>query len=101
MKGLVRVEHLPWQDSILRIYLPYGLVAKLIQEVRNEGGGGGGGVRRGREGERRERNCRRGGEGKGSLDKERGGLVNECLLAALMTKHEPFFSRRIVTGVRG
>ncbi|GJP72246.1 hypothetical protein CLOP_g2993, partial [Closterium sp. NIES-67] len=32
VKGLVVVEHLPWHESILRLYLPAGLVSKLIQE---------------------------------------------------------------------
>ncbi|CAI7768996.1 unnamed protein product, partial [Closterium sp. NIES-54] len=32
VKGLVVVEHLPWHESILRMYLPAGLVSKLIQE---------------------------------------------------------------------
>lgn len=33
VKGLVVVDHLPWQDSILRLYVPAGLICKLIQEV--------------------------------------------------------------------
>eukprot|EP00897_Mesotaenium_endlicherianum_P010025 jgi/Mesen1/9050/ME000057S08477 len=32
VKGLIVVDHVPWHESYLRLYLPGGLVAKLIQE---------------------------------------------------------------------